>query len=64
LIILILFLDMGSLLNVSILIFGLSPILKTLMKTISTDTIYAMAVSCVTYSIYIFIADIFYLLFK
>lgn len=30
---------------VSIFIFGLSPVLKTLMKSISTDTIYAMTVS-------------------
>ena len=29
---------------VSIFIFGLSPVLKTLMKSISTDTIYAMTV--------------------
>eukprot|EP00111_Clytia_hemisphaerica_P007043 TCONS_00020420-protein len=36
--------DISSFLVVSILIFGFSPILKTLMKTISTDTIYAMTV--------------------
>lgn len=38
-------LDITSFFTVSALLFALSPILKTLTKTISTDTIYAMTVS-------------------